>query len=73
MTDSEKLEILRIAFRKACQWIHDNPPGDLDMYFERPGYTQTLACNANYPDGSNWQSLFINEALKEMGKNDTLV
>ena len=73
MTDSEKLTILREAFRKACKWIHDNPPGNLDMYFERPNYIQTLACNANYSDGSNWQALFISETLKEMEINDTLV
>lgn len=75
MTDNEKLEILRRAFTKACQWIHDNPPADLDMYFECPGYLNALVHNAEHPNGNNWQALFISEALEEMKgeNNETLV
>lgn len=69
MTDTERLYILRKAYAKACQWIHDNPPGDLNMYIERPYYVETLAANKDNPDGRNWQVLFINEVLKGIRKD----
>ena len=72
MTDNERLVILTRAFANACKWIHDNPPGDLDMYFNHPDYIRALADNSKYPDGRNWQAIFIKEAVEEMN-NDSMV
>ena len=71
MTGTEKLNVLRIAYAKACKWIRDNPPGDLDQYFAKPNsneYIDALAAGTKDPNGRAWQSVFITEALKELEK-----
>jgi len=69
MTDSEKLEVLRIAFRNACKWLRENPPGNLENYFAKENsheYLYALYDGNKDPEGEKWQALFIKEALEEI-------
>jgi hypothetical protein len=68
MTDQERIEILKLALRKACQWLRQNPPGDLSQYDKAK--LRCLICNSNDPDGEKWMNYFLGEAIYEIMHNE---
>ena len=67
MTDQEKLIILRGALDLACQFIRNNPPGELDKYPDND-YIAACASASNDPEGKKWRALFIRKAM--VAKNE---
>ena len=71
MTDKEASIIMRDAFKLACKFIRDNPPGDLERYPDLD-YIYACADASKDPEGKRWMNLFIKKAAEERIKNEKI-
>ena len=65
MTDTQKLEVLRAAFAKACKFLRDNPPADGNVLFEDQRYLYAVCGGDTDPKGERWQKVFLDQVLQE--------
>lgn len=61
----DKNAVIKLAFRKACQYLREHPPADA-LYNDDPRTIYLLVDAKGDPAGARWMSYFIEQALKEL-------
>lgn len=62
---SKTVKILFIALKKACKFIRENPPANIEAYNSEILF-KALITGADDPDGEEYIYYFLDQALKEV-------
>ena len=68
----DQIRHLRNALRKACKVLRENPPMEMDWFYEDMDRLQILLGGMKRdPEGDEWALYFINQSIKEDKRHDT--
>lgn len=64
---NKTVKILITALKKACKFIRENPPADIEAY-NSENLFKALIAGADEPDGEEYIYYFLDQALIDMGE-----
>ena len=61
--EHDKSEVIKLAFRKACQFLREHPPHDTCEHIE---LIHLVYDGKSDPEGTRYMTYFIQQALNEL-------
>lgn len=65
--------VLYKALKKCCQYMRENPPGDLDNLLKQDGMINILAGGGQRdPEGTEWVQYWLDLAIQEIREEEKI-
>jgi hypothetical protein len=66
----EREKVIKLAFRKACEFLRNHPPEDTCDHVE---LVQLVYDGKSDPQGCRWAAYFLQQAIDELKENENKV